>query len=272
MYHVPHSDRPPINAGPLTQNYGHINFMFYPGNMRCELIQSCSFIYNNPPRLTRRCYMSMGMNGLARSSSSLVSSFTIACVSENEYNKDNEAHTAQHRRMCGWWWCWWRGTSSREDMPWNGIHTHTHTLWTIRTIITAPNRIIPGLYYIIVIHEYPLLSLHKCPLPHTLYHITRNPLAVLLDTFILHWLNKRATISHSPIITVKSTVSRMNLLLFFFRCGWIRYYLTNIGIVAQIICIFIHSVTSISICVYTSRGSTRAEHITITARWGLTAI
>lgn len=40
--------------------------------------------------------MSMGMNGLARSSSSLVSSFTIACVSENEYNKDNEAHTSQH--------------------------------------------------------------------------------------------------------------------------------------------------------------------------------
>lgn len=39
--------------------------------------------------------MSMEMNGLARSSSSLVSSFTIACVSENEYNKDNEAHTAQ---------------------------------------------------------------------------------------------------------------------------------------------------------------------------------
>lgn len=172
MYHVPHSDRPPINAGPLTQNYGHINFMFYPGNMRCELIQSCSFIYNNPPRLTRRCYMSMGMNGLARSSSSLVSSFTIACVSENEYNKDNEAHTAQHRRMCGWWWCWWRGTSSREDMPWNGIHTHTHTLDNTDNNYGSKS----NYSWIILYYCYPRVSTlipSQVPTPtHTLSHHT----------------------------------------------------------------------------------------------------
>lgn len=131
--------------------------------------------------------MSMEMNGLARSRS-LVSSFTIACVSENEYNKDNSnnKHTQHSTEECAD-----DGDVDEEGRAHERIcpgmaSTHTHTLWTIRTIITAPSRIIPGLYYIIVIHEYPLLSLHKCPLPHTLYHITRNPLVVLLDTFILH--------------------------------------------------------------------------------------